>query len=314
MIATIKDGIDSTDCSSSMTGSTLVTCRYSGSAWVAFGSGNVSGPGGATPHDVPYFSDTTGTSLADSGITYTSIPGSGSCSNKAVTGLNGGQGPTCSTITSAYVDTTICSDGSCMQNTTGTASNLSGTPMLPNGTTAVTQSIYAGDIKLATDSYVDSQTKPLFSTAVTGLSMSPSAGTVLSGPTTMVASPTTGTYRLNFQIVPTTAGGGLCSEGAVAISLGYKDADTGGVISVGTGGTMNENILFYPLDSGTLTQTVSFNHQTVGTVATVFTGVARDIRVASNTAITYQVWQVSGSNCAPTPLFTVRPAVWYLGY
>lgn len=41
------------------------------------------------------------------------------------------------------------------QNTTGTAANLSGTPTLPNGTTATTQSQLDGSTKLATTSYTD---------------------------------------------------------------------------------------------------------------------------------------------------------------
>jgi len=42
------------------------------------------------------------------------------------------------------------------QNTSGTAANLSGTPALPNGTTATTQAALSADTKLATDAYVDS--------------------------------------------------------------------------------------------------------------------------------------------------------------
>lgn len=41
------------------------------------------------------------------------------------------------------------------QNTSGTASNLSGTPALPNGTTATTQSASDGSTKIATTAYVD---------------------------------------------------------------------------------------------------------------------------------------------------------------
>ena len=41
------------------------------------------------------------------------------------------------------------------QNTNGTASNLSGTPAIPNGTTATTQSQADGSTKLATTAYVD---------------------------------------------------------------------------------------------------------------------------------------------------------------
>ena len=41
------------------------------------------------------------------------------------------------------------------QNTSGTAANLSGTPALPNGTTATTQSANDNSTKLATTAYVD---------------------------------------------------------------------------------------------------------------------------------------------------------------
>jgi hypothetical protein len=40
------------------------------------------------------------------------------------------------------------------QNTTGTAANLSGTPALPNGTTATTQASSDTTTKLATDAFV----------------------------------------------------------------------------------------------------------------------------------------------------------------
>jgi hypothetical protein len=40
-------------------------------------------------------------------------------------------------------------------NITGTAANLSGTPALPNGTTATTQSASDNSTKLATTAYVD---------------------------------------------------------------------------------------------------------------------------------------------------------------
>ncbi len=41
------------------------------------------------------------------------------------------------------------------QNTSGTAANLSGTPALPNGTTATTQTAGSADTKIATDAYAD---------------------------------------------------------------------------------------------------------------------------------------------------------------
>ncbi len=56
-----------------------------------------------------------------------------------------------------YVDSAIQSGDvpTLNQNTSGNAANLSGTPALPNGTTATTQSQADGTTKLATNAYVD---------------------------------------------------------------------------------------------------------------------------------------------------------------
>jgi hypothetical protein len=58
------------------------------------------------------------------------------------------------------------------QNTTGTAANLSGTPALPNGTTATTQTVGDNTTKLATDAFVlansSSYTLPQATTTVLG--------------------------------------------------------------------------------------------------------------------------------------------------
>jgi hypothetical protein len=58
------------------------------------------------------------------------------------------------TVTSTYVDSSVCSTAACGQNTTGTAANLSGTPALPNGTTATTQTSGDNTTKIATDAFV----------------------------------------------------------------------------------------------------------------------------------------------------------------
>jgi hypothetical protein len=80
--------------------------------------------------------------------------GIGSTANRVVTGLNANAAPTTATVTSAYVDTSICSNAACSQNTTGTSANVSGTPLLPNGTTAATQTVGDNSQKLATTAYV----------------------------------------------------------------------------------------------------------------------------------------------------------------
>lgn len=90
------------------------------------------------------------------------------------------------------------------QNTTGTAANLSGTPALPNGTTATTQSASDNSTKLATTAYTDSAV----AAAVQGLSIKQScqeataaalpANTYLSGVITITA---TGTLTVDGQTV-----------------------------------------------------------------------------------------------------------------
>jgi hypothetical protein len=61
------------------------------------------------------------------------------------------------------------------QSSTGTASNLSGTPALPNGTTATTQSAGDSSAKLATDAFVANSFAPLASPGLTGTPTAPTA-------------------------------------------------------------------------------------------------------------------------------------------
>jgi hypothetical protein len=159
----------------------------------------------------------------------------------------------------------------------------------------------------------------VYSTPQTGVTMNSTAGTVITNsgsPLTMVASPVTGTYQIDFEVIPTAAGTGTgCNAGAVAVSLGFKDADTGVAITTGTGGPANENVPFTTLAGNTLSLTIGYTTGTVGAPSSIYSGLVRTIRVASGTPITYQVWQVTGSNCGTSnPVISVRPSVWYLGY
>jgi hypothetical protein len=66
---------------------------------------------------------------------------------------------TTGTLPHAQLPTLLSSDiPNNAANTTGTAVNLSGTPTLPNGTTATTQSVGDNSTKLATTAYVKSET------------------------------------------------------------------------------------------------------------------------------------------------------------
>ena len=73
---------------------------------------------------------------------------------------------------------TNCTFPTLNQNTTGTAANLSGTPALPNGTTATTQTAGDNSTKIATTAYVATAvTAFTYTSAVTPL---PSAGAAVS--------------------------------------------------------------------------------------------------------------------------------------
>ena len=81
-------------------------------------------------------------------------------------------------------------------NTTGTASNLSGTPALPNGTTATTQTVGDNTTKLATDAFV-------IANAGTGTPSAPVHGVQFNhasafGATTVPA--TNGNYTVGYQV------------------------------------------------------------------------------------------------------------------
>ena len=89
--------------------------------------------------------------LETTAAAQSAFSGTGSTANKVVTGLNANAAPTSNTVTSAYVDSSICSNAGCSQNTTGTAANLTAAATLPSGTvlplyqnTATAQAAYAG--------------------------------------------------------------------------------------------------------------------------------------------------------------------------
>ena len=153
---------------------------------------------------------------------------------------------------------------------------------------------------------------PIFSTAVTGLSEATSGtNAVLTGPTTMTTPLTSGTYRLSFEIIQTAPGsGGTCTGGSISVSVGFKSADSGVVTPVGTIG----NLAFHSLNSAaTFAATILMTAASNG-FPTDFISVPIEFRAASGTAIQYQVFQNTNSNCTTPPVFAVRPALYYMGY
>lgn len=185
------------------------------------------------------------------------------------------------------------------------------TGALVNGATATTQATFSNDTKVATDAYADRAVKPIYSTAATAISMvTAGTNTVLTGPTTMVTPGADGTYRLVFQVTQTTAGsGGTCTVGGAGISVGFKDADTAVTYSIG----VVDLIPFTTLSGTAVLNAVTMTSAANG-AGNNYTTTPREFRAAASTAITYQVFQLTNSNCTTPPVFTVRPALYYMGY
>lgn len=152
----------------------------------------------------------------------------GSCTNQLVSSLDSSGRPSCSTVTSAKVDSSICSNAGCSQNTTGTAANLSGTPALPNGVTATTQAAGDSTAKLATNAFVGTAIANVLQRA--DVTLSPSQLTsghewevVPQPPTgyTINVDPQGYTY-LKFGTTPYSASGVACSMSDIDMQLNYE--------------------------------------------------------------------------------------------
>src|SRR5271166_3087591 len=171
---------------------------------------------------------------------------SGTYPNPAVAKVNGGSVPASKTIVGTNSSSQIvdASSATLSNNTTGTAANLSGTPALPNGTTATEQAAGSADGKIATDSYVDravaTETSraeaaeallaPLASPSFTGTATIPTAAvTTLSGTPNFSGTPTfasgaglgTGTFSgaAKFSGALTFSGNNTTTLGATGFNL-----------------------------------------------------------------------------------------------
>jgi hypothetical protein len=182
---------------------------------------------GATSGGIPCFTSTTSESssgllgvgqfLLGGGVgvcpTSAHLTGDVTASNSAVvsvTGLNGtnlaalATGILKNTTATGIPSIAIAADFPIFnQNTTGTAANLSGTPALPNGTTATTQSLGDATTKLATDAFV-------IANAVAGTNPMTTLGDTIyggaSGVPTRLAGPT-GPNGVGFYHCSTPSGG-----------------------------------------------------------------------------------------------------------
>ena len=194
----------------------------------------------ATDTEVLYFSTVAGTSCtwqsvggASSGFTAGGDL-SGTSSSQTVIGINGtllsglATGILKITTGTGVPSIAIAADFPTLnQNTSGTASNLSGTPALPNGTTATTQSSGDNSTKLATTAYV----------AANGVS----AGTYYqtSGYTAGSTAATANTLTCSGFVVPP---GGL-SVGHITFSVSTQDLSNNTDIGIyNSSGTLEAHV------------------------------------------------------------------------
>src|SRR5271166_370505 len=162
----------------------------------------------------------TGTGLARQTGACTELSGdvTTSGSNAAsVAKVNGGSVPASKTIVGTNSSSQIvdASSATLSNNTTGTAANLSGTPALPNGTTATEQAAGSADGKIATDSYVDRAVATETSRAESAEALlAPKASPTFTGTATIpTAAVTTLSGNPNFSGTPTFASGAGLGSG-----------------------------------------------------------------------------------------------------
>jgi hypothetical protein len=139
-----------------------------------------------------------------------------------------------------------------------------------------------------------------------------SASTIIGSAVSMVASPVNGsTYRFVIQIVQTSPGVGTCS-GTININLLYKDFDSG--VTYGSNNVLIslQSMVSAAGVNGSLAMTTAANG-----VANNWTSVPKEFRVASGTAVQYQLLENAaiGGTCTTAPIFSARPALYGpLGY
>ncbi len=188
--------------------------------------------------------------------------------------------------------------------------------VLADGMTATTQTSYSADAKLATNAYVNTQTTPIYSLAQTGISLTAGTGVLTtlsgsgcsSGVCTMVTPAADTTYKITFQTILTTAGsGGTCTTGGIRVELNYKDPDSNTTYSAVPAFT------YLAANTAATATSMAFQGAAVGAGQNYQT-FYREFRAKASTAVSYQVDQTGASNCSTPPVFTIRPALYALGY
>jgi len=206
------------------------------------------------------------------------------------------------------------------QNTSGTAANLSGTPALPNGTTATTQTLGDNTTKIATDAFVlanvgSGMTYP--SSTYYGLSggsswstshLSDNGTTItasenFTAPALVSGTPSSGALAA----IPSGAHGMACDEsstaGVPASSVDYIRCGTGGMVGSDNNGA--ESAVVLAAASQTLTnKSIAGSEINSGTVASTYIGPPTTVVSSGSVAAvtTNNTYIICTSTCNVTPL------------
>lgn len=130
---------------------------------------------------------------------------------------------------------------------------------------------------------------------------------------TMVASVSgDSTYQLCFSLSQSVAGGGTCTvPGTLSVQLDFTDADS----SVSVSGASNIS----QIDMGhaaSASIVASITAATTLSTSTITTGMCRQFRAKSGTAVSFTPNQGSASTgtCSPFPQIVIRPVLTYMGF
>ncbi len=157
---------------------------------------------------------------------------------------------------------------------------------------------------------------PIYSNVTGGISMTSGTGFLTSGLSgtgcssgtcTMTTPSANGNYRIQGELVETTAGsGGTCNAGAVTMQFCYKNSFTGLALSCSSSAPVMQ---FATLAAPS---TVTGATMTGGTPSSLndYIGQGKEFRAASGTAIQVVLNQTVGSNCSTPPVFGVWVALY----
>jgi hypothetical protein len=185
-----------------------------------------------TTHDLVYIctNPATGAAVWNSAFAASSLA---TLSDVSVTSLANNNFLIYNSGASKWENVAIASVPALNQNTSGTAANLSGTPTLPNGTTASTQSQADGSAKLATTSYVDTA----FNAAVQGLS--PKGSCFCAANTNQVGTYLTGVFTYTSAAVTVIDGQTITTIGQRVGLFAQSTGNNNGLYSVTQVGTVS---------------------------------------------------------------------------